>query len=104
MKFRKFVSVTQGTTISITSDIEGLPMLQFDILEAKPPNPFKSVCMINTDVEIDFAAPLDYIEPARPIPKLQKKTSSQNIEEEGEDAEFRAFRGNYQRLDGKTVK
>jgi len=63
------VSLTEGTTISVSSDIEGLPMIQFDILEVKPPSPFKSVCLINTDVEIDFAPPLDYVEPAPRSPK-----------------------------------
>jgi len=54
-------------------------------------------------VEIDFAPPLDYVEPAPPSPKLEKRTSSTIIAEQGE-SQFRAFRGNYQRLDGKEVK
>ena len=77
IKMRKFVSVTQGTTVHLSSEIEGIPFLRFDILEVKPSSPFKSVCMINTDVEIDFAPPLDYVEPAPPSPKRNKKMEAE---------------------------
>lgn len=86
----------------VTSEIDGLPFLKFDILEVKPSSPFKSVCLINTDVEIDFAPPLDYVEPAPPSPKRNK---AQEVEEEAQDddSSFREFRGTYRRLDGKPV-
>lgn len=35
-------------------------MYKLDIVEIKPENNFNSVCVIETDVELDFAPPLDY--------------------------------------------
>ena len=67
----------------------------------KPPSPFKSVCLINTDVEIDFAPPLDYVEPAPPSPK-NKAAPEEN--ENTQSNTFSAFTGGFQRLDGKKVK
>lgn len=76
-------------------------MIQFDILEVKPPSPFKSVCLINTDVEIDFAPPLDYVEPA---PRSPKNKPVAQDEPETQSNGFSAFTGGFQRLDGKKVK
>lgn len=62
--------------------------------------------MVNCDVKLDFEAPLDYVEPAPPImeePQLQKRSSSLIMDEEVEK-KFKAFKGNYRRLDGKEVK
>ncbi len=61
---REFTCVTQGVAIRIpyigrTFDI--------DILEVKPDTPMGGASIVETDVEIDFAAPLDAPpEPARP--------------------------------------
>lgn len=61
---REFTCVTQGVAIRIpyigrTFDI--------DILEVKPVTPMGGASIVETDVEIDFAAPLDAPpEPARP--------------------------------------
>lgn len=35
-----------------------------DILEIKPKNEYDALCVIDADVEVDFAPPLDYEEPA----------------------------------------
>jgi hypothetical protein len=33
-----------------------------NILDVKPKNDFNCVCLIDADIEVDFAQPLDYIE------------------------------------------
>ncbi|KAL2924296.1 Ubiquitin recognition factor in ER-associated degradation protein 1 [Bienertia sinuspersici] len=40
-----------------------------DVVDAKPSN---AVCIIETDVEVDFALPLDYKEPEKPVPKAEE--------------------------------
>jgi len=106
IKFRNFVTLTKGDTIHIESDDPSCPIFKFDIIEVKPPSPFKTVTVVNCDVKIDFEAPLDYVEPAPPIydePQLVKRSSSVLMDEETEKP-FKAFKGNYQRLDGKVVQ
>jgi len=51
---------------------------KLDILDVKPVNDFKCICVIEADIEVDFAPPLDYEEK---LPDLQKKTSSVNYED-----------------------
>lgn len=33
-----------------------------DIIDVYPKNDYKAICIINTDLEIEFAPPLDYVE------------------------------------------
>lgn len=51
--------------------------------EIKPDNPNNCICVIEADVEVDFAPPLDYKEPE---PNLLKNESALHLddEEEGE--------------------
>lgn len=100
IKFRAFVCLSEGSTISVITDLPSHPIFKFDIMDVTPTSPFKTVSVINCDLKLDFEAPLDYVEPA-PEPKLEKKDSHLMIAEE---SEFSAFTGNYQRLDGKKVK
>lgn len=100
------MSLTEGDTISIESDIPSNPIFKIDIVEVKPVSPFKSVTVVNCDVKLDFEAPLDYVEPApimRDDKKKRKQSSSVVIDKEGVK-KFNAFKGNYQRLDGKELK
>jgi len=59
---RNFVCLTQGETICI--NFMGLEYY-LDILELKPINKYKAGIIIDTDLSIDFAPPLDYVEPVR---------------------------------------
>lgn len=54
--------------------------------------------LIDTDLNLDFAQPLDYID----SPELKKKQSSVKVEKE--NGEFKAFGGTGSRLDGKAIK
>jgi ubiquitin fusion degradation protein 1 len=58
--FRNFAALTKGDVFSI--EYAGQP---FDvaILDVKPETPKMGVCMIETDVSVDFAPPLGYVEP-----------------------------------------
>lgn len=74
IKFRDFVCLTQGDTITVKTDLRHNPEFKFDIVELKPVSPYKTVSIINCDLNLDFEAPLDYEEPAEPT--LQKRNSS----------------------------
>jgi hypothetical protein len=59
---QKQLLVWQGDTIAIPYNGE---IYYIDIKEVKPD---KAVSVVETDVEVDFAPPLDYKEPERPPP------------------------------------
>lgn len=64
--------------------------------------------MIETDCEVDFAPPLDYVEPSREIVDEDEPMSTQEeagpsqSEEKPEEPKFQAFVGAGRRLDGKA--
>lgn len=60
--FRDFSAVTKGDIISLSYNDT---VYDVAVLEVKPESEFMGVCMIETDVEVDFAAPLGYVEPSR---------------------------------------
>ena len=66
--------LTQGDTITVKTDLKHNPEFKFDIVELKPNSQFKTVSIINCDLNLDFEAPLDYEEPAEPT--LNKRNSS----------------------------
>ena len=59
---RDFVCFTKGETISLKFMDQAY---QLDVLELKPENQYNSAILIDTDLNIDFAPPLDYVEPVR---------------------------------------
>ena len=81
-----------------------------DILETQPGD---AVTIIETDCEVDFAPPLDYVEPERQFPPGKAapgaaagaSTSAKKAEAQEEEAEeepkFLPFAGRGMRLDGK---
>ena len=67
IQLRNFTCLHVGDTIKIqTFDGE----YEIDILEIKPKNEYDALCVIDADVEVDFAPPLDYEEPSLPHKKL----------------------------------
>ncbi|KAI8909768.1 ubiquitin fusion degradation protein UFD1-containing protein [Gorgonomyces haynaldii] len=76
--FRNFTTLTEGDIISISYNSTIYDIL---VMETKPKG--KGISIIETDLEVDFAAPLGYVEPER------KKR------------DFSAFVGSGQRLNGK---
>lgn len=96
--------LTQGDTITVKTDLKHNPEFKFDIVEVKPVSPYKTVSIINCDLNLDFEAPLDY-EETPPEPALNKRSSNVVIDEKDQDnKQFSEFTGKFMRLDGKAVK
>ncbi|KAJ8526464.1 hypothetical protein K7X08_028941 [Anisodus acutangulus] len=96
---RNFSCLTTGDSIMVAYNNK---KNYIDIVETKPSN---AISIIETDCEVDFAAPLDYKEPERPVPSLPSK-----IPAEGQDGateaepKFNPFTGSARRLDGKPLQ
>jgi ubiquitin fusion degradation protein 1 len=61
--FRNFSTLTKGDVFQFFYNDQVYDMA---VLEVKPESEKMGVSMIETDVEVDFAAPLGYVEPERP--------------------------------------
>ncbi|KAJ4847234.1 hypothetical protein Tsubulata_035617, partial [Turnera subulata] len=87
----KFFCLTAGDTIKIHHHSKSFSI---DIVETKP-SP-TAICIIDADVEVDFALPLDYKEPEKPAEKEKEAPVEQGLK-------FRPFRGQARRLDGRPA-
>lgn len=117
---RNFSCLSAGDIIEI-----GYQSLTFRILvmEIQPPGP--AISVINTDLEVDFAAPLGYVEPERKpaaaAPSMKDRyvidtKSTQDVDargsgsstpvpgKDGTGAAWEAFKGSGQSLSGKRIK
>ncbi|KAF9598659.1 hypothetical protein IFM89_029909 [Coptis chinensis] len=94
---RNFSCLTIGDTILVPYNNKKYII---DIVETKPSN---AVSIIETDCEVDFAPPLDYIEPVKPAVVSSGPLKKALPVEEGpkEDPKFVAFTGGARRLDGQ---
>jgi len=105
---RKFSALTKGDVIVINYNNRNYYMT---VLETKPSD---AISILETDISVDFAPPLDYKEPVRPEPSstpamnipgsTQSQRGNPQEEEEDEDSskpKFVAFAGSGARLDGK---
>lgn len=73
-----------------------------DIIESKPSH---AITIIETDCEVDFAPPLDYKEPERPVASIPStKPPSEGEAAPVEEPKFNPFTGSGRRLDGKPLK
>ncbi|XBI61852.1 hypothetical protein VPH35_042592 [Triticum aestivum] len=86
--------VTVGDTIAVA---EGDRRYLLDVVEAKPAD---AVSTLDTDCEVDFATPLDYVQPPAPVPVKVAATPCQDCAHGGE----RRFVGVGMRMDGKPVE
>ncbi|RKP37298.1 ubiquitin fusion degradation protein UFD1, partial [Dimargaris cristalligena] len=55
---RHFATLTEGDTITISYNAK---LYDIKVLETKPAG--KGICIVETDLEVDFAAPVGYVEP-----------------------------------------
>ena len=55
-----FTCLTKGDTIQLSAYGD---KFDIDILEIKPESETNCICTIQTDIEVDFAEPLDYVQP-----------------------------------------
>ncbi|KAK4228415.1 ubiquitin fusion degradation protein 1 [Podospora fimiseda] len=60
--FRNFATLTKGDLFSFEYNNE---IYEMAVLEVKPETEKMGVCMIETDVSVDFAPPVGYVEPER---------------------------------------
>ena len=103
---RGFSCLTVGDTIPIHYNDK---VYQINIIDAKPSD---AISVIETDCNVDFAAPLDYVEEEHvQVPPSSvssqgpsgKEEESQQAVEETQEPGFVAFQGSGRRLDGKPV-
>lgn len=92
-----YVCMTKGDTIQVK--VVNKTYL-FDVLEVKPQNNTNCICLIEADIEVDFAPPLDYVE--KP-PDLVKRQSSVNLDE-SEAANKGPFSGKGLKINGTVVE
>ena len=88
-QLRNFTCLHEGDTISIQVFNY---TFQIDILEINPKNQYNAVCIIDADVNVDFAAPLDYVQPEF-VPRREQTKSEAKIGS--------VFGGNGVRIDQK---
>jgi len=101
--FRSFSTLTEGDIISIQYNDKQYSIL---VIETKPKTP--GISIIETDLQVDFAAPLGYVEPER-VPKahasfrsLEGTTDSVKAHTASDgDLQFKAFAGSGKKLNGK---
>ncbi|XP_026449596.1 ubiquitin fusion degradation protein 1 homolog isoform X2 [Papaver somniferum] len=67
---RNFSCLTTGDSIMVAYNNK---KYYIDIVESKPAN---AISIIETDCEVDFAPPLDYVEPERPSPSVPLSKAS----------------------------
>lgn len=103
--FRSFSTLCKGDIIQILYNC-----ITFDIqiLEVKPEG--EGISILETDLEVDFAPPVGYIEPTpqqREIPSMASKlninTDEKQLVHGAGNARFGAFQGTGQTLNGKTA-
>ncbi|MCL7028906.1 hypothetical protein MKW94_008571 [Papaver nudicaule] len=100
---RNFSCLTTGDSIMVAYNSK---QYYIDIVESKPAN---AVSIIDTDCEVDFAPPLDYVEPKRPapsVPSSKGKAAVSAVQEPQveEEPKFKPFTGGGRRLDGNPLK
>ena len=102
VNLREFQCVCKGSTIEIPTLLGDRKPYSFNIVEIKPQNPFNSICLVDTNLILDFDVPLDYVEPS---PKLKKSQSKEMTWDKDENVDKNvAFFGKGYRYDGKDVK
>ncbi|KAI4367696.1 hypothetical protein MLD38_023403 [Melastoma candidum] len=95
---RNYSCLTTGDSIMVAYNNK---KYYIDIIETKPSN---AITVIETDCEVEFAPPLDYKEPEKPVPVSQGKAPVQAEESPAEVVpKFNPFTGSARRLDGKPL-
>ncbi|XP_014522325.1 ubiquitin recognition factor in ER-associated degradation protein 1-like [Vigna radiata var. radiata] len=97
---RNFSCLTIGDSIMVAYNNK---KYYIDIIETKPDN---AISIIETDCEADFAPPLDYKEPEKPIAPNSTGKAPAAAEDTPAETEpkFNPFSGTGRRLDGKPLK
>lgn len=116
--FRKFSTLSLNDVIEVSYNDK---IFGIKVLEVKPDSAFNSICVIETDLETDFAPPVGYVEPdysktatprsaksSTPNPgrTLGTMAKSINYKELAQKAsqEQTSFKGDGQKLSGRSTK
>ncbi|XP_050377573.1 uncharacterized protein LOC126794832 [Argentina anserina] len=96
---RNFTCFTVGDTIMLPYNGKEYYV---NIVETKPR---KAISIIETDCEVDFLPPLDYVEPEKPVAVASPPTNKAAMAEpvQIEEPKFCPFSGDGRRLDGKPL-
>ncbi|KAF5745409.1 ubiquitin fusion degradation protein 1 isoform X2 [Tripterygium wilfordii] len=96
---RNYSCLTTGDSIMVPYNNK---KYYIDIIETKPSN---AISIIETDCEVDFAPPLDYKEPEKPVAPVPSGKAPAQVDEVPAEAEpkFNPFTGSGRRLDGKPL-
>lgn len=97
---RNFSCLTTGDSIMVAYNNK---KYYIDIVETKPSH---AISIIETDCEVDFAPPLDYKEPEKPVAHVPLNKAPAQVEEGPAEKEpkFNPFTGVGRRLDGKPMQ
>eukprot|EP01057_Protomagalhaensia_wolfi_P003760 Protomagalhaensia_wolfi_Nauph_80__3759@NODE_37_length_4469_cov_110_624153_g29_i0_p2_GENE_NODE_37_length_4469_cov_110_624153_g29_i0NODE_37_length_4469_cov_110_624153_g29_i0_p2_ORF_typecomplete_len317_score36_37UFD1/PF03152_14/8_1e64Fanconi_A/PF03511_14/0_11_NODE_37_length_4469_cov_110_624153_g29_i07291679 len=101
---RHFATLTVGDCIALSYNDR---IYEIEIIETRPAN---AISIIETDVDVDFAPPKDYVEPPPPAPAPVRDVSTPGPEDVSESSEddleprlsFVPFGGQGTRLDGAS--
>jgi len=102
---RSYSALGVGETITIKYNQKYYALT---ILEVKPENTYKAVSIIETDVQVDFAPPMDHEEPPEKKENLiptKPKTQEKDVlaKSPTEEGRFRAFSGGGKTISGKPL-
>jgi ubiquitin fusion degradation protein 1 len=92
---RAFACLTKGDVIALHYNKRIYELL---VMETRPKD---AISIIETDVEVEFAPPVGYVEPKKPPPLSKIEEPAPAIK--NEPMGFRAFHGSGQRLSGKPL-
>lgn len=96
--FRNFSCLTKGEIITINYNDQ-----LYDILVMKIKPEGRSISIVETDLEVDFAEPKGYIEPPRQnSSRNQPSTAKLEALEKVEDSSWKVFSGTGQRLSNRN--
>jgi len=91
---RSFACLTKGDVIGIKYNNR---LYELRVLETKPGD---AVSIIECDMDVEFASPIGYQEPPRPVVKKEEEEVAEPLYE---TTDFVPFRGSGNRLDGKSA-
>lgn len=97
---RTFACLTMGDMIAINYNDK---IYELRVLETKPNN---AISIIECDMNVDFAAPVGYVDPSEKRTKQRSNDEEEpmavDVSEYIDNTKFRAFGGQGNRLDGKS--
>jgi len=94
---RNFSCVTRGDIICVPYNNKNY---HFELMEVKPQD---AACIIETDCNVDFDAPVGYVEPPKPVANTYKKSESQ-VQVNGVSSTFSSVNGTSSSASSSSVE